>query len=279
MADAYTGYNAQSATVLGANGYNGKQVWLNYVQEIFQKKVFAKPGINTNGSLSIAVDGQSFVYWTLPADGVKKDSELGKVHATNAGDVRGLRATKVDIMKGEIIDVLIPAAAKLSGAGTVEMLFAQNAVKAANNINECFVAAVEAGAKFIKKADNTFAAVGTDAYKYDETKPLESIVALKAGFNKANAAFGYKPTSLLVSSKVYGDLQAKNLLIYKSLGGTEIYSFLDMDVTECQDLTCDVVMYHRDGVYAAGNLNFIVENANDPAVNPLRRAANTEYDF
>lgn len=250
-------------------GYNGRQEWLSYVQEIFKRKSYLKPGVNANSSLSISIDGQSLVYWTLPTEGVTT-GDLGKIHSVDktdaAGQVRGLRATKIDIMKGEILDVLVPAAAKMTGAGTVEMLFAQNVIKAANNINEAWAKAVVAGAKYIKKADNSFVAVGTDAYKYDEAKPFESIVALKAAFNTANAKYGFKPTSMLVSSKVYADLQAKNLLIYKSIGDVEVYSFLDMDVTECQDLTCDVVMYHRDGTYGASNLNFIVENENSDLV-------------
>ena len=257
--------NAQT-TGFQSNAYQGKQVWLDYVQEIYNKKAYFKPGRNSNGSISVTADGQALTYWVLPAHGVTTGA-LGGLHTPEAGQIRGLKAKKIEMLQGEIIDVLIPAAAKLAGSNTVEMIFAENAVVAANRINEAFVSAVETGAKAIDAAGKVTGDSGFGtALAYDATKPFESITALKAAFNKKNAKFAYKATSMLVSSTVYADLQAKNLLIYKSIGGDEVYTFLGLDVTEVPELTCDVVMFHRDGVYGAQNLNFIVENENDPAV-------------
>ena len=257
--------NAQT-TGFQSNAYQGKQVWLDYVQEIYNKKAYFKPGRNSNGSISVIADGQALTYWVLPAHGVTTGA-LGGLHTPEAGQIRGLKAKKIEMLQGEIIDVLIPAAAKLAGSNTVEMIFAENAVVAANRINESFVSAVETGAKAIDASGKVTGDSGFGtALEYDPTKPLESITALKAAFNKKNAKFAYKATSMLVSSTVYADLQAKNLLIYKSIGGDEVYTFLGLDVTEVPELTCDVVMFHRDGVYGAQNLNFIVENENDPAV-------------
>ena len=270
-------------------GYMGKNVYLDYVQEVYKRKAYLKPGINANGALSINADGSALTYWTLPTNGVSSYQNLGGLHTANANQIKGLKAKTVSITKGELIDCLIPAAAKLAGAATVESIYAQNVIKAVNNINERFVAVAEAFCREIDgtrrcaalSANATYGVTAIDAdTSYDSSDKLAysaadvvgSITKLKAAFNKKNKISGYKATSLFVSSDVYADMQAKNLLIYKPIsleGGdqVDVYNFLGMDVTECPEMsTFKVVMVHRDGVFGAANLNFVVENENDPSV-------------
>lgn len=253
-------------------GYMGKNVYLEYVQEVYKKKAYLKPGINANGALSISVDGGALTYWTLPSNGVTT-GYLGGLHTAAEGQIKGLKAKTVTIDQGEIIDCLIPAAAKLAGAAAVESIYVQNVIKAVNNINVAFVGALGTAAKDIDSTGKVSSDTGYDASKkleFDPEKPVESITALKAAFNKYNKVSGFKPTSLFVSSEVYALLQAKNLLIFKpiSLGEdqVEVYNFLGMDVTECPELEKAVVMVHRDGVFGAANLNFVIENEMDPSV-------------
>ena len=271
-----------------AAGYQGKNIWLDYVQEVYKKKSYLKPGINSNGALSINVDGSALTYYVLPTHGVQY-GDLGGLHTAASGQVKGLSAKTVSIVKGEIIDALIPAAAKLAGAATVEAIFAQNVVKAVNNINERFVETIEKCAREIDtaglcgalaanttygisaiSADTSYTAANKLTYSAQDV--VGSITKLKAAFNKKNAQNGFKATSLFVSSDVYADMQAKNLLIFKPImleGGdqVEVYNFLGMDVTEVPEMAdFKVVMIHRDGVFSGANLDFVVENENDPSV-------------
>jgi len=253
-------------------GYMGKNVYLEYVQEVYKKKSYLKPGINANGALSINVDGSALTYWTLPTNGVTT-GYLGNLHTASAGQIKGLKAKTVTIDTGEIIDALIPAAAKLAGASAVEGIYVQNVIKAVNNINVAFVAAAETGAKEIDAAGKVTGDTGFGtALAYDAADVIGSITKAKAAFNKKNAVSGYKPTSLFVSSDVYADMQAKNLLIFKPISledgsQVEVYNFLGMDVTECPEMaTYKMIIANKDGLFGAANLNFVVENENDPAV-------------
>ena len=275
------GVQTSTASVAFANGYHGKQVWMDYTAPILNAKLYMKKGINCNANLSVSVDGASLTYWTQVDAGVKTD-DLGQLHTAAAGQIKGLKPRTVHITKGEIIDILIPAANMLA-PNVGETYYAQAIMSAANRINESFVKRVEAGSATIDAAGKVGAvtvnsglgilAVAADSgysdatsLKYDSTKPFESIAALMAAFKKRNADSAFRPTSLLVSSAVYADLLVKNLLIFKSIGGEEVYTFLGMDVTEVPELTVPVIMFHRDAVFGAANLNFVVENAMDPSV-------------
>ena len=151
-------------------------------------------------------------------------------------------------------------------ADTVNAYLVDSTINAANKRNRDFLTVLEGAAV---AAEKTYNAASDDVYT--------TILDLRAEFIKKNKADYMVPTALFVSPLVMARLKEKNLVLFKD--NSPYGTFLEMEIIEAPDLTCDMIMMNACAMVSAIAYQAVEVFSGAPIGYPGGTAASGEIDY
>jgi len=253
-----------------ANGFHGDDASLGYILKTLERKSYLIPGIITNPSISVNVDGSDAYYFTRGASNVGDGSATvgSKLDYTSTGVTRKTIPLNKAI---QIKDVLPLVNVSSVSADVVGDRVIYNSLIAANEFDTLGVAKITSGTTGTDYTAVTGNVALTTANVYQE------ILNARKQFLLGNKAKGMKPTGMLVGptaealilqntafvrSTPVGDAAVQDAVIGK-IGGMQVVSCPDLDET-----VCPFLLINAEGFAAVTNVRSLSVTAADAAGYP-----------
>ena len=244
---------------------NGDTAQLNVIIRTVNAKSYILPGVTCRDDIQM-FSGESANYWVKEKMFPGADQTL-KPGGKHVQEAVGLVRKTVNIDKCEPLDFVIPGINyNCVAADTVNAYLVDSTINAANKRNRDYLTVLEGAAV---AADKTYNAASDDVYT--------TILDLRAEFIKKNKADYMVPTALFVSPLVMARLKEKNLVLFKD--NSPYGTFLEMEIIEAPDLTCDMIMMNACAMVSAIAYQAVEVFSGAPIGYPGGTAASGEIDY